>query len=86
MVPRWGINTDIGKVEIERDEDPFLCLRGTKYSWIRVPAQLLGQHGIDIVTGPLKQGPSITRKILVELESSRHPACLSGYGNDTFSG
>ena len=84
MVVCGGINTDIGKIEVERDEDSFLCLRGTKHSWIRVPAQLFGKHSMDIVTGLLKQDRSITREILVEFESDRHPTRLSGNRNDTF--
>jgi hypothetical protein len=36
VVVYWRIKTDIGKIEIERDKDPFFCLRGVKYSWIRV--------------------------------------------------
>ena len=85
MVICWRIHADIGEIEIERDEHPFLSLRGTKHSWVGVPTQLLGEYGMNIVTGLLKQGLSITRKILVEFESSRHPLRLSGDGNDTFS-
>jgi nitric oxide synthase oxygenase domain/subunit len=50
MVACWRINADIRETEIERDEDPFLCLRGIKHSWVRVPAQLLSKHGMDVVT------------------------------------
>lgn len=31
MVTRWKVNTDIGEIEIERDENPFLCLRCVKH-------------------------------------------------------
>jgi len=85
MVACRRINTDIGKVEIERDENPFLSLSRAEHSWIGVPSQLLGQRGMHVVTGLLQQDRSITRKIFVELESGRHPTRLSGDGNDTFS-
>jgi hypothetical protein len=85
MMTSWRINTDIGEIEIERDEHPFLSLRGTKHSWVGVPTQLLDEYGMNIVTGLLKQDRSITRKILIEFESSRHPLRLSRDGNDTFS-
>ena len=55
MVACWRINTDIGKVEIECDENSFLILSRTEHSRIGVTAQLLGEYGMDVVTGLLKQ-------------------------------
>jgi len=85
MVICWRINADIGEIEIKRDENSHLCLGCVKHSWIGITSQLLDEYGMNIVTGLLKQDLSITRKILVEFESSRHPLRLSGDGNDTFS-
>ena len=52
---------------------------------MRIASQVLGEHGMDVVTGLLKQDRGITRKILIEFESGRHPARLGGDRNDTFS-
>lgn len=38
-------------------------LRSTKYSWIGGASQLLSEHGMDVMTGLLKQDRSITGKI-----------------------
>jgi len=85
MMIRWRVNEDIGEIEIERDENPLFRLRCVKHSWIGVTSQLLGKHGLHVVTRLPKQDLSITRKILVEFESSRHSARLGRDGNDTFS-
>lgn len=85
MVTCWWVYADIREVEIERDENPLLFLRGAKHSWIGVASQLLSEHGMDIMTGLLKQDRSITGKILVEFESGRHPTRLGRDRNDTFS-
>lgn len=85
MVTCWWIYADIGEIEIERDKNPLLCLRGAKYSWIGGASQLLSKHGMDVMTGLLKQDLRIARKILVEFKSDEHPTRLSGDGNDTFS-
>ena len=85
MVTCWRVNADIGEIEVERDENPLLRLRCVKHSWIGGTSQLLSEHGMHVVTRLLKQNLSITRKVLVKFESGRHPACLGGDGNDTFS-
>ncbi len=85
MVTRWMVRADIGEIEVERDENPFLCLRCVKHLWIKGTSQLLGKNGMHVVTRLLKQDLSITRKILVKFESDRYPVCLGGGGNDTFS-
>lgn len=54
MVTCWWVYADIREVEIERDENPLLFLRGTEHTWIGVASQLLSEHGMDIMTGLLK--------------------------------
>lgn len=68
MVACWRINTDIGKVEIECDENSFLSLSRTEHSRIEVASQLLGEYRMDIMTGLLKQDRSVTRKILIKFD------------------
>jgi len=54
MVICWRINADIGEIEIKRDENSLLCLGCVKHSWIGITSQLLGEHGMHIVSHLLK--------------------------------
>ena len=79
MVTCRRINADIGEIEIERNENSFLCLGCVKHSWIGMASQLFGQRGMHVVTRLPKEDLSITRKIFVEFEAGRHPALKRGW-------
>ena len=79
---RW-IGANIGKVEIEGDEDSFFSLGGVEYSCIGVTPKLLIEHGVDVVTTVSKQRFGVARKILVKLEPGGHPARLRRDRNDS---
>jgi hypothetical protein len=55
------VMADIGKIEIERNEDAILCSRGIKDSGIGVTPQTFAEHRVHIVTSLAQKGFSVTR-------------------------
>ena len=55
------VDTDVGEIQIESNEDPILRLRGIKDSRIGVTSQLLVENRVHILTSLAKQGFRITR-------------------------
>ena len=55
-----GVKTDVGKIEIERDENAILRLRGVKDPRIEVTSQMFVERRMRIVTSLAKPGFSIT--------------------------
>lgn len=74
------VNTNVGKIEIERYENSLFFLRSGKDPWIRITCQLLIEHGMNVVTALPQQNLGITWEILVEFEPSKHPCHQAGIG------
>lgn len=55
------VKTDIGKVEIESNEDAILCPSSIKDSEIGVTPQIFIEHRVHIVTGRTQQSLGRTR-------------------------
>ena len=80
LVARWGVEADIGKVEIEGNEYSTLGQAGIKYLGICPAPETFFEHCLHIVAGTAKQYFSIARKILVQLEPNGHPLGYAGMG------
>ncbi len=80
LVAVWGVEADIGKVEIESNEYSTLSQARIKNLGICTARETFVKHGLHIVAGIAKQTLSIPRKVLIQLEPNGHPLGYAGMG------
>ncbi len=82
QIPLWpfGVEADIGKVEIESNEYSILSQAGIKNLGICAATETFCKYRLHIVTGIAKQYLSVARKVLIQLEPDGHSLRYAGIG------
>jgi len=81
---RRRIEPNVGKVEIQSDEDSVLFAASIEYFAVRAATKLLFDYGISFLACFEKQCQRVTREVFVKLEACGHPLRLGRDGYDTF--
>lgn len=81
----WWVEADIGKIEIESNEDSSLGQADIENCGICTSPEPFFKHRLHIVAGVAKQYLGVARQVLVQLESNGHPPGLCGDGNNSLT-
>ena len=73
--PVWRVREDVGKIQIQRDEDPRFVAAHFNDALVRLTTKGLLAYRMSIVPGGLIQGRQGWREILVQFEF--HAAVVS---------
>lgn len=69
---RWWILTNIGEIEVERDQYSSFGLGSSKDFRVGVAPEMLAEYRVDIVASLAEQRLSVAGEVFVQLEPDSH--------------